>query len=32
MKYKIEQSYARYVKGVLVECRFMVKDKKGNVL
>lgn len=32
MKYKIVQSFARYEKGVLVECRFMVKNKQGEVL
>lgn len=32
MKYKIVQSFARYEKGILVECRFMVKNKQGEVL
>lgn len=35
MKYKIVQSFAsfaRYEKGILVESRFMVKNKQGEVL
>lgn len=32
MKYEIKLSYARYEKGILVECRFMVKNKQGEVL
>lgn len=32
MKYAIEQSFARYDKGNLLECRFVVKNKQGKVL
>lgn len=32
MKYAIEQSFARYENGNLLECRFVVKNKQGKVL
>ena len=32
MKYTIEQSFARYENGKLLECRFVVKNKQGKVL
>lgn len=32
MKYAIEQSFARYENGNLIECRFVVKNKQGKVL
>lgn len=30
MKYSIEQSFARYENGNLIECRFVVKNKQGK--
>ena len=32
MKYAIEQSFARYENGKLLECRFVVKNRQGKVL
>lgn len=32
MKYEINQSFARYEKGILVESRFIVKNKQGKVI
>lgn len=32
MKYTIEQTFARYENGNLIECCFVVKNKQGKVL